>query len=145
MRSRAYESVVDGGWVAVARFNGEVEVWRGGVFDDEAEAIEAFRIHADEVGRADHLKFEFLHAVRVEVDADGMPELHAPALREYLPDPVAPPAFYVIGSTTNSSDSWSNDDGWTDGPGFTVFTADERRSADLPIGGEWIAITLIPA
>lgn len=145
MRTRAHESVVDGGWVVVARFNGEVEVWRSGVFDEEAEAIEAFSIHAEEASRTDHVKFEFLHAARVEVDADGMPELHAPALRECFPVPVASPAFYAIGCTTNPSDRWSNADGWTDGPDFTVFTADERRSMGLPIGGEWIAIILKPA
>jgi len=135
--------VVDGGWVVVGRFNGEVEVWRGGVFDEEADAIDAFKAHAEESNSTDANEFEFLHAVRVEVDADGVPGLYVPALRESGGDPV--PAFYAIANTRDRSDRWSNADGWTDGPGFTVFTAAERSTMNLPLDGMWVPILMPPA
>jgi len=35
---------------------------------------------------------------------------------------------------------WSNQDGWVESKGATVFTAAERKRYGLPINGEWEAV-----
>ena len=35
---------------------------------------------------------------------------------------------------------WSNDYGWGDRNGATVFKGDERDQLDLPIGGRWVEL-----
>lgn len=44
---------------------------------------------------------------------------------------------WVIASTTEAHTYWSNEDGWTDLSGATVFADGERKTLRLPDGGEW--------
>lgn len=47
-------------------------------------------------------------------------------------------AEWVIASTTEAHTYWSNEDGWTDLSGATVFADGERPTLRLPDGGEWV-------
>lgn len=138
------EAVTDGAWVGVCRFNGKVEVWRFGIFDEECEVIDAFADYAAEARRMGD-EVEFLHAVRLEVDVAGIPGVLVPAQREVLPETTADTGMYAIARTPNAQDRWSNADGWTDGPDFTVFTAEERAQCALPMGGAWVRISTAQA
>lgn len=140
MRSLAHTAVVDYAWVVVGSFDGRIEVWRGGVFEDEHDATEAFNAHAEEQLRYGE-EIKFLHAVRIEIDREGLPGVRAPQVRDLMPPPNTDTGFYAIASIDNPSDRWSNADGWTDGPGFTVFTAEECRAQPAPpMGGKWVRI-----
>ena len=44
--------------------------------------------------------------------------------------------FVIISDTMGLF--WSNEDGWTDRDSATVFTAQERDTLRLPLGGMWI-------
>ena len=35
---------------------------------------------------------------------------------------------------------WSNEHGWIETPGETKFTAEERKTLSLPMGGQWVRI-----
>lgn len=131
------DSAVDGAWVVIGRFNGLSEVWRGGVFEEEADALEAFKAHAEQCA-ADGLSVELLHAARIEIDRSGLPSVRAPG---YRPEPAASDAdaaSYAIANVGDPSLRWSNADGWTDGTDYAVFSASERGVLSLPIDGAWV-------
>lgn len=48
--------------------------------------------------------------------------------------------LYVIYSDDEQA-FWSNEDGWTERPAATRFTADERKALNLPIAGRWVELT----
>lgn len=133
-------SEADHAWLAVGSFDGRIEVWRGGVFEDEDEAREAFAAHIADVGH-EFGELRFLHAIRVALDADGLPRSAAPDV-DADPEPTEA-RFYAIASTHDPRELWSNSDGWTSGPGFTVFSASDRSRA-LPVGGQWVRLRLAP-
>ena len=50
-------------------------------------------------------------------------------------------ALYVIRSTIDPADYWSNEFGWTDNDSRDVFGDYDRQTLRLPLDGEWVRLS----
>lgn len=70
---------------------------------------------------------------------DGMPEAACPQIACEGPDDS--PSFWVIRNAEHRADLWSNEDGWTSAPDFTVFDGQDTGHGS-PVGGEWVRLRI---
>lgn len=98
--------------------------------EEEAQAL-GFHCWAEDAG----------HAVEQCQDAYPAAVVVCALPQTACPGPDGSPGFWIIRSAECPDDLWSNEDGWTSGPDFTVFDSSDTGHG-LPIGGEWVRLRI---
>lgn len=81
------------------------------------------------------------HALEQCQDAYPCATTVAALPRSACAGPDGSPGFWVIRCANLPEDLWSNEDGWTSGPDFTVFDGQDTGHG-LPFGGEWVRLRI---